>query len=281
MRFLLPLTALLFASCVAHADALARVSLAIHPCVVKGSRWLGPGIAFDLEKRLERWKHVELADRIKLNQAVRRGGEEVAPESLAAALNLDVLVTIRGSEDSGAIDLTIEVRTRNSSPTVLSVKGEASRLFDLVDRAADSIAAALISAFPVLKTSELPTSFHLPPADSVEAYRCITLGRCAVQEGDMQAARHYLTEALRLHPRSWWAHYFLGAVEFHEGHFDKAADHCRAAIDIDASTYAGVYANLAYSCAGANDDTGFRWAKSEFERRTGKPLPKRALPCPR
>lgn len=281
---LVALTLILVASAIPAAGQAVR--FAVTPCEFTGdaktTEWLGTGVAFDVEKRLERWSGFQSADRLKVRGALRSAAglnEHAIAKALFDRLELDVAVTLTGSFSEGELELRARVWTGvSTSVPAIRVNGALSELFLLQDRLLDALAPALRSACPKLQAPDRPDRMRIAPAKSVEAYEFVIRGMTASQNGSLPAARSSLTKALELEPGLWWAHYFLGAVEFHEGKFDRAIGQCKAAIALDPGLYAGVYANLAYCYNGLGDTDGFRLAKDEFERRSGRSLPQRALP---
>jgi TolB-like protein len=273
---------LLLALSVAAGGPASAVQFAVVPGTVSGADaaagWLGNGVAFDLEKRLERWSCLRDVDRLSLRQAVKG----VLPSDVARAvferLKPEVVVTFSGDCSAGRIRLTVRLWTEPSSSQALAVDGALDELFALDDRITDAVVAQLRKSFPSLPVPNQAARLHLAPAGSVTTFGFLARGMVALQEGDAKAARPLLAEALKREPKLWWAHYFLGAVAFHEGRFDQAARHCRDALAIDPNLYPGVYANLSYCYSGLGDGAQARWAKSEFERRAGTALPARGLP---
>ena len=260
----------------------SAVQFAVVPGTVSGTDalagWLGNGVAFDLEKRLEWWSCLRAVDRLGLRQAVKG----VLPGDLTRAvfkrLKPDVVVTFSGDCSAGRLRLTVRLWTGPVSSHTLAVDGALDELFGLDDKIIDDLVAQLCKPFPSLPAPDQAARLHLAPAGSVTAFALLTRGMVALQDGDTKAAGPLLAEALKQEPKLWWSHYFLGAVAFHEGQFEQAVRHCRDAIAIDPDLYLGVYANLAYCYSGLGDGARARWAKSEFERKAGTALPARGLP---
>lgn len=262
------------------------VRFAVAPCVFTGdasaAEWLPAGIAFDLEKRLERWPGLENSDRLHVRRTLKdmdlSDGKTVA-RALIDRLGLDFAITLTGDCSNSRVEFDTRVWMKSSLDARKSnVEGQLDGLFGLQDKLVECMARELRDAFPNLAAPEKMDSLRIAPAKSVKAFEQVIRGMIALQSGDNKTARSRLDKAHELEPELWWAHYFLGALEFHEGNFDKAIERCRAAIALDPNLYAGVYANLAYCYQGKADKERFQWAKDEFERRAGKGLPQRVLP---
>jgi len=287
LRAALPVLQVMFLTLAGSVAGQAQpVRFAVAPGFFTGDagavEWLGAGVAFDVEKRLERWPAVQSADSLQALRAlkgVNLSDERAAAKALLGQLELDAAITFTGRCTDGKLDLQARVWTNaSSSSDAIQLQGSLSELFVLHDRLVDGLVSQLRSAFPKLQAPDKTVRLHIAPAKSVEAYELVIRGMAALQNGSPRSARPILEKACERDPDLWWGRYFLGAVEFHEGSFGKAIEHCQAAIKLDPDLYAGVYANLAYCYQAMADKERFQWAKDEFERRTGKSLPDRALP---
>lgn len=248
------------------------------------SKWIGAGIAFDLEKRLGRWTCLEPADRLQLARAaehVPADDARAVAKAISTQLDADFVVTLAVAclNDKIKLDATVWTKAGSRHETIC-LHGSRAGLFDLQDSLIDGVVSVLRRLLPSLTDLDPQSAarMHVRSGVSVEAYGETILGMSALHESRLLEARSHLQEALRLDPKQWWAHYFLGAVNFHECQFREAADECRTAISIDPDMYAGVYANLAYCCDGLGDTAQSQSAAKEFEKRVGKPLPVRSLP---
>ncbi len=246
-------------------------------------QWLLRGVAFDLEKRLGRLPNLEAADRLEVATAARAASPDTEQAKVAAIGNRikpDFIVCLSASLSPTVLDVVAHVWTNPQNPdATLSAHGDPSRLFLLIDDLTEKIVSHLATKGIGLGTVSPSSAVHLRPARSVNTYRLVINGMTSLQGGHPAAARSDLVKALQAEPDNWWAHYFLGAVEFHEGRFKESAEHCREAISINPDLYAGVYANLSYCYQGLGDSEQAKWAQDEFRRRTGKTLPLRALPA--
>jgi tetratricopeptide (TPR) repeat protein len=244
--------------------------------------WLGAGVAFDLEKRLERWPALQNSDRLQVRRALKDvdwSNDQAVARTLFDRLGADVVITLTGKMSNERLQLRAQLWIHSSTPAqTVELQGASADLLSLHGQLADQVVKALREAIPQLQAPENLDRLHVAPAKSIRAYEFMIRGMTAVQSGNSSAARENLNKALELEHDLWWARYFLGAAEFHEGNFSKAIEQCQAAIRLYPDLYAGVYANLAYCYEGAGDLDHFQWAKNEFERRTGKRLPQRALP---
>ncbi len=244
--------------------------------------WLPRGLAFDLEKRLGRLSNVEVADRLAVAGVLRTTHATSEQASAAAVLErvkTDCVLYVSGSIEKGELDALVRVwRDVQRPAAAFSSRARADRLFSVSDELTDKIVSYLRTAHIDIGKPHSESALHQRPALSVDVYRLVIRGMIALQKGDSKAARPDLVKAVETEPDNWWAHYFLGAVEFHERRFKESAECCRRAIALDPDLYPGVYANLAYCYQGLGDAQQAQWAKAEFERRTGKPLPARSLP---
>ena len=265
--------------------ASSTVHFAVAPGIITGSdsqaAWLGTGLSFDLEKRLGRWPALKNTDRMAVSRALNgvAADDQAKAAALLGKLAVDVAVTVSGSCSKERLNVTAKLWTGpKTAARVIALDGQPNDLFILQDGLVDQVVAYLCKHLPALPAPDSPARLHIRPAGSVESYGLVMQGMSALHENDMATARTLLERVLRMDAKCWWGHYFLGAVEFHEGHFAKAAEQCRAAIAIDPELYAGVYANLSYCYSGLGDTQQAEQAKLEFERRAGKPLPNRAIP---
>jgi hypothetical protein len=244
--------------------------------------WLEPGVAFDIEKRLGRWPGFESAEHLRVHPPIRVSGVSFERQSLyrlfdSTDTNLVIILTGELVKD----DLNLKIRVYKdtcSAPKEIEARGKLPQLFSLDDELMDALVPALKDVFPGLSVPGNRARFHLAPSKSIDAYASMIRGMKAVQCGDVRQGRDHLSKALVLDPRLWWAYYFFGSADFQEGNFADAAEHCRTAIAFDPDLYPAIYANLAYCYEGLRDAEHYAWAKAEFERRAGKPLPQRSLP---
>jgi tetratricopeptide (TPR) repeat protein len=255
----------------------AKTRFAVIPRRIAGDPDLGTAIAFDLEKRLERWPCMEDVERLDLQRVLRRtssGTEKAAVAMVLENLKADVVIVISGSGKEGQLRLTVDIWKSATSPArSFAASGSLQDFFRCQDEMTASAVTALRSIYPSLPAPVESDRLGLHPAASFEAYISAIRGKCAMETGDNTGARSHLLQSLSLDPALWWSHYWLGAVEFHEGRFTEAIEQCKAALALDPDLYPPIYANLACCYAGLGDDARARYYRAEFERRTGKKLP--------
>lgn len=253
------------------------VRIAVIPWQIAGDPALGTAIAFDLEKRLERWPGLEDVERIDLQRVLRQtssGGEKAVVAAALGKLQADVVIVIGGSGKEGQLRLTLDLWKAATSPArSFQISGSLQGFFRCQDEMTASTVTALRSIYPDLPPPTESARLTLRPAESFEAYMSAIRGKCAMEKGDDAEARSHLLRSLSLDPKLWWSHYWLGATEFHEGQFDKAIEQCKTALTLDPDLYPAIYANLAFCYAGLGDNVQAGHYQSEFERRTGKKLP--------
>lgn len=252
------------------ADDQAKVRFAVIPWQVEAD--LGTAIAFDVEKRIERWPGMEAIDRVDLARVLRKtASRESAVMAVIEKLRADVVIVVTGSAKDGELRLTVDLwKTAKSPARSLAVSGKLDYFFRCQDEMTAKIADALRSMYLDLPA---PTaSMKLHPAASFEAWILAIRGKLTMEKGDSAEARSLLAQSLEKDPKLWWSHYWLGAVEFHEGLYSRAIEHCRDALALDPELYPAIYANLAYCYSGLGDDAQAQKYRADFERRTGKKL---------
>jgi len=252
------------------ADDQPKVRFAVIPWQVEAD--LGTAIAFDLEKRLERWPGMEAVERLDLARVLRKtASRESAVAGVIEKLGADVVVVIGGSGKDGELRLTVDLWKTAASPArSFAVSGKLRDFFRCQDDLTKKVVDALRSIYPDLPAPTAGTKLH--PAASFDAWMLAIRGKLAMEKGENTEARLLLAQSLEKDPKLWWSHYWLGAVEFHEGDCLRAIGHCRDALALDPDLYPAIYANLAYCYAGLGDDAQAATYRAEFERRTGKKL---------
>lgn len=275
-KLMLLFACLLLPRSLGSADDQPRIRFAVIPWQVQGIADLGTAIAFDLEKRLERWPSLEAGDRLDLGRVLRQastGDEKSVVAGVLEKLRADVVVVIAGSGKDGELRLTVELWKTAASPArSFPVSGKLHDLFRCQDELTANAVAALRSIYPSLPAPTESARLKLHPAGSFDAWMLAIRGKLAMEKGDNAEARSLLGKSLEEDPKLWWSHYWLGAVEFHEGDYRKAIEQCKATLALDSDLYPAIYANLAYCHAGLGDDAQAQKYRSEFERRTGKRL---------
>lgn len=246
------------------------------------TQWLSTGVAFDLEKRLGRLSGLTPADRLQTLAAARSAPSDDAEAKAASVierLKPAFVLCVNTAMAEQKLDVTVRVFINNSrGSTAVKCDGRLDHLFALTDELTGRVISVLRDADLDPGAPRSDSALHKAPAKSVDVYRKVIRGMLALQAGRSAEARPELVSALESEPDNWWGRYFLGAVEFHEGRLNEAANECRKAISLDPDLYSGVYANLAYCYKGLGQKELAEWAQREFEQRSGKPLPARSLP---
>ena len=273
--------------------AAPRTEFAVIPDVKDD--WLSAGVAFDLEKRLGRLPTLEAADRMTVATAMQNAASGDASSRVRAVIEktgarLVLCISALSTGDGLTLRLDLWAINRPGAPLALSSKrsaayrraferkGAREDLFKLVDRLVDDILPELDKAGIDVGKPESVPGLKWWPCRSVAAYEDLISGMVLLQKGDVSHAKPRLLKTLSAEPDNWFARYFLGAVMLYQGDIAKAAGYCREAISLNPEVYAGVYANLSYCYAAMGDDKQADWAKAQFERRAGKPLPARTVP---
>lgn len=285
-----------------ESEAKHKTLFAVVPdapvCADVSRDWLPIGVAFDLEKRLCRLPALEAADRLAVTAALQEaaGGTEASKvQAVTKRTGAGIVIYVSASAKGEHLSLTADIWSKGQRVASLA-RGNArlrdfrsaglhsnpethlSDLFGLIDGIIDDTVAELGKAGVDIGKPDSVPGLKWHPARSVAAYEDLISGMVLLQRGDVSRAKPLLLKTLSAEPDNWFAHYFLGAVMLYQGDIAKAAQYCREAISINADFYPGVYANLSYCCAAMAEDKQADWAKLEFERRTGKPLPARTVP---
>ncbi|MEI6916488.1 MAG: tetratricopeptide repeat protein, partial [Armatimonadota bacterium] len=184
-----------------------------------------------------------------------------------------------GSCEGQSLRLNVRVWNKPDSPAqTFEVSGSLLDFFGFQDRLTDRVVQAIRAIYPDLPAPDKSARLKLAPARTLKAYALAIRGKIAMQKGEGATARPLFLKALEADTNLWWAHYWLGALEFLEGKFQAAIGHCKRALDLDPDLYPAIYANLSYCWAGLGDTANANKNQAEFERRTGKRLPERSLP---
>ncbi len=260
---------LLLSQSVGNADQ-AKVRFAVIPWQMEAD--LGTAIAFDLEKRLERWPGMEPVDRLDLARVLRKTtSRESAVTGVIENLRADVVIIISGSEKEVELRLTVDVwKTPKAPQRSFPISGKVQDFLRCQDEMTAKVADALRSLCPGLPAPSDQMKLH--PSASFDAWMLAIRGKLAMEKGDNAEARSLLAQSLEKDPKLWWSHYWLGAVEFHDGDHRKAIEHCKDALALDPDLYPAIYANLAYCYVGLGNNAQAAKYRAEFERRTGKKL---------
>jgi tetratricopeptide (TPR) repeat protein len=271
----LPVAALCCAAGPVSGETRQKVEFAVVPALPGPTDdWLTHGVAFDLEKRLGRLPSLEAADRLRVAEAMRAAAgdsEKAIVGSVTDRTSAGIVLYITAAFAGDRVSVGVDVWRAKKRAASLERSGKREDLFRVVDGLVDGI-------LPEIGEMESVPGLKWAPCGSVAVYEGFIRGMISLQKGDLAGARSRLSKVLDAERDNWFARYFMGAVELYQGNIAKAAQYCREAISLNPDFYPGVYANLSYCCAAMGDDKQAEWAKAEFERRAGKPLPARTVP---
>lgn len=263
------------------ARAATRPVFAVFSGTFEGDKqyvqWLGTGLAFDIERRLDRWGCMSDSDRLQVNhvlQAWSGKNDQDTAHAILSELGADLAIGISGQYLDGVIRLTVRVWTaKDVCSDMISVNGNVSDTLFLENRVVDQLVDELRHLYPSLPEPNDSARIHTAIAPSMESLELITQAMVALHTGKLDAAKAFIDRSIKLEPKLWWGHYLLGAVDFNSGKYVEATQHCLDAISIDPDLYLAVYANLSYCYAQTGHLKQSEEARLEFEKRAGKSLP--------
>ena len=255
-RFIAPVTTAAPAVAASAAQASAAVAeappemFAPQPTIavldfanVSGDRelaWLSSGIAETVTNDLRSTAPLRVVDRMRVVEAVRRGGPDLS--SLRAELHLDLAVTGSFQRSGPRLRITARVVDAASGEATAEAKadGPLEQVFDLQDRIVSQFADALRIG------AKQPRS--LGDTSSLDAYRAFTEGRVRLESLDasqVPTAVADFEKAIELDPRYAAAHVGLANARFWQyemsrarnqpdgGLLARAVDHVRRAIELE------------------------------------------------
>jgi DNA-binding winged helix-turn-helix (wHTH) protein/Tfp pilus assembly protein PilF len=267
-RFIAPVTATApAAAVVATAPVPARDGdsserLAQQPAIavldfanVSGDRelaWLSSGIAETVTNDLRATSPLRVVDRMRVVEAVRRGGPDLS--ALRAELHLDLAVVGSFQRSGARLRITARVVDAASGEATAEAKadGPLEQVFELQDRIVSQFAEALRIG------TKQPRS--LGDTSSLEAYRAFTEGRVRLESLDASEVATAIADferAIELDPRYAAAHVGLANARFWQyemsrarnqpdgGLLARAVDHVRRAIELERDL-ADAYATLSF-----------------------------------
>jgi adenylate cyclase len=267
-RFIAPVTATApAAAVVATAPVPARDDdsferLAQQPAIavldfanVSGDRelaWLSSGIAETVTNDLRATSPLRVVDRMRVVEAVRRGGSDLS--ALRAELHLDLAVVGSFQRSGPRLRITARVVDAASGEATAEAKadGPLEQVFELQDRIVSQFAEALRIG------TKQPRS--LGDTSSLEAYRAFTEGRVRLESLDASEVPTAIADferAIELDPRYAAAHVGLANARFWQyemsrarnqpdgGLLARAVDHVRRAIELERDLADG-YATLSF-----------------------------------
>ena len=202
--------------------------------------WLSSGIAETVTNDLRSTAPLRVVDRMRVVEAVRRGGAELA--ALRADLHLDLAVTGSFQRSGSRLRITARVVDAATGEATAEAKadGPLEQVFELQDRIVSQFAEALRIG------AKQPRS--LGDTSSLDAYRAFTEGRVRLESLDasqVPAAIADFEKAIELDPRYAAAHVGLGNARFWQyemsrarnqpdaGLLARAVDHVRRAIELE------------------------------------------------
>ena len=236
---------------VAQQSAIAVLDFAN----VSGDRelaWLSSGIAETVTNDLRATSPLRVVDRMRVVEAVRRGGPDLS--ALRAELHLDLAVVGSFQRSGARLRITARVVDAASGEATAEAKadGPLEQVFELQDRIVSQFAEALRIG------TKQPRS--LGDTSSLEAYRAFTEGRVRLESLDaseVPAAVADFERAIELDPRYAAAHVGLANARFWQyemsrarnqpdsGLLARSVDHVRRAIELERDL-ADAYATLSF-----------------------------------
>jgi adenylate cyclase len=214
--------------------------------------WLSSGIAETVTNDLRATSPLRVVDRMRVVEAVRRGGPDLS--ALRAELHLDLAVVGSFQRSGARLRITARVVDAASGEATAEAKadGPLEQVFELQDRIVSQFAEALRIG------TKQPRS--LGDTSSLEAYRAFTEGRVRLESLDaseVPAAVADFERAIDLDPRYAAAHVGLANARFWQyemsrarnqpegGLLARAVDHVRRAIELERDL-ADAYATLSF-----------------------------------
>jgi DNA-binding winged helix-turn-helix (wHTH) protein/tetratricopeptide (TPR) repeat protein len=205
--------------------------------------WLSSGIAETVTNDLRAAGTLRIIDRVRVVEAVRQTGGELA--ALRADLHLDFAV-VGGFQRSGdRLRITARLVDAASGETVAEAKtdGALENVFDLQDRIVQQFADMFLTKRP-----EVTAPGHNRETSSLEAYQAFTEGRVRLESLDASLVPGAIADferAVVLDPRYALAHVGLANARFWQYEMSRARnqpdaallaraiDHVQRAIELD------------------------------------------------
>ena len=202
--------------------------------------WLSSGIAETVTNDLRATSPLRVVDRMRVVEAVRRGGPDLS--ALRAELHLDLAVVGSFQRSGSRLRITARVVDAASGEATAEAKadGPLEQVFELQDRIVSQFSEALRIG------TKQPRS--LGDTSSLEAYRAFTEGRVRLESLDASAVPAAIADfekAIALDPRYAAAHVGLANATFWQyemsrarnqpdsGLLARAVDHVRRAIELE------------------------------------------------
>ncbi len=204
--------------------------------------WLSSGIAETVTNDLRAAGTLRIIDRVRVVEAVRRVGTDLAV--LRKELHLDMAVV--GSFQRAADRLRITARVVDAATGEALADAKADGALEQVFEVQDRIVAQFADTFGTARTDEAPRRTHRETS-SMEAYQAFTEARVRLESLDASAvagAIEGFERAVVLDPGYAQAHVGLGNARFWQyemsrarnqpdaGLLARAVDHVRCAIEL-------------------------------------------------
>jgi DNA-binding winged helix-turn-helix (wHTH) protein/tetratricopeptide (TPR) repeat protein len=217
--------------------------------------WLSTGIAETVTNDLRAAGTLRIIDRVRVVEAVRRVGTDLAV--LRTELHLDLAVV--GSFQRAADRLRITARVVDAATGEALADAKADGPLEQVFEVQDRIVAQFADTFGTARTDEAPRRTHRETS-SMEAYQAFTEARVRLESLDASAvagAVEGFERAVVLDPRYAQAYVGLGNARFWQyemsrarnqpdaGLLARAVDHVRCAIELQRDL-AEAHASLAF-----------------------------------
>jgi adenylate cyclase len=217
--------------------------------------WLSSGIAETVTNDLRANARLRIIDRVRIVEASRREGTDLA--ALRAALHLDLAVVGSFQRAGDRLRITARVVDAASGEAVADAKadGPMAQVFELQDRIVAQFVDALSAARP-----DTSSRRHARETSSLEAYQVFTEGRIRLESLDASQVAQAIADferAIELDPRYAAAHVGLANARFWQYEMARARnqrdaallaqaiDHVRRAIELERDL-AEAYATLAF-----------------------------------
>jgi DNA-binding winged helix-turn-helix (wHTH) protein/tetratricopeptide (TPR) repeat protein len=190
--------------------------------------WLSSGIAETVTNDLRAAGTLRIIDRVRVVEAVRRTGPELA--ALRADLHLDLAVVGSFQRSGDRLRITARVVDAASGEALAEAKadGALEQVFDLQDRIVEQFAETLGTA-----GSDATASRPHRETSSLEAYQAFTEGRVRLESLDAALVPGAIADferAVVLDPRYALAHVGLGNARFWQYEMSRARNQPDAAL---------------------------------------------------
>ncbi len=190
--------------------------------------WLSSGIAETVTNDLRAAGTLRIIDRVRVVEAVRRTGPELA--ALRADLHLDLAVVGSFQRSGDRLRITARVVDAASGEALAEAKadGALEQVFDLQDRIVEQFAETLGTA-----GSDVTASRPHRETSSLEAYQAFTEGRVRLESLDAALVPGAIADferAVVLDPRYALAHVGLGNARFWQYEMSRARNQPDAAL---------------------------------------------------